>query len=594
VIILITVKHQKFLFLGEQMSNNRIVKTIGMCLGIVLFSSVLYASESGSKRVKKAQEDVKINITPWGYSQETLDKSRVQAERSKEVQSQLSGTRYRFIELTYIENEDKSKGNSQVPTRYRAVFYDYTNERTLVAEGNFDGTGQIVTHEENYQPTPNDEEFEEAVRVIQNDSAFSGLIKNQSLKTFRPMPDVTVLDGTNERLINVGISSNDSSASNEVVSVSIKNNKLFRYEEKAPPTSKAAPDACGVPDAGQPTTARNTAGQYQMTVTQGATTLWEMLIIRPSVSSGTRASGVEVRDVKYRGKSVMKRGHAPVLNVEYVGGQCGPYRDWQYQEDQFATPATGNTDPAPGIRIVASGQVATTALETGVDSGNFRGVAVYTLNGETVLVTELQAGWYRYIMEWRFDNNGTIRPRFGFGATDNSCVCFVHNHHVYWRFDMDVVNPNNNVYLVERGRKFQKPLLTETAKLKSSQLNRSLLIQNSTGDEAYRFVPNMTDGIADTYGRGDMWVLKYKGVVGGTALQNELDDGYNSVGGSGSAINMVPFLNNESIEGQDVVVWYGAHFVHSDGSNLLDPSRNGNQLLSGSHVVGPDLRPVRW
>jgi hypothetical protein len=331
-----------------------------------------------------------------------------------------------------------------------------------------------------------------------------------------------------------------------------------------------------------------------MTVTQGTSTLWEMLIIRPSVSSGTRASGIEVRDVKYRGKSVMKRGNAPVLNVEYANGECGPYRDWQYQEDQFATPATGNTDPAPGIRIVAAGQVATTALETGVDAGNFRGVAIYTQNNETVLVTELQAGWYRYIMEWRFGNDGTIRPRFGFGATDDSCVCFVHNHHVYWRFDMDIVTANNKVYQTERGRKFLKPLTTEVAKLKNFQLNRSLLIQNATGDEAYKFIPNMSDGVADNYGRGDMWVLRYKNVVGGTALQNEIDDGYNNTGGTGTAINLVPFLNNESIDNQDVVLWYGSHFVHSDGANLLNPNRDGNRILSGSHVVGPDFRPVRW
>src|ERR1044072_4982390 len=138
-----------------------------------------------------------------------------------------------------------------------------------------------------------------------------------------------------------------------------------------------------------------------MTVTDCATTLWEMLIIRPSASSGTRKSGIEVRDVKYKGKSVLKRGHVPILNVQYTPATCGPYRDWQWQEDRFATPDTGNTDPAPGVRILADGQVATTVLQTGVDTGNFQGVAIYKQNNgygtEVVLITELQAGWYRYI-----------------------------------------------------------------------------------------------------------------------------------------------------------------------------------------------------
>ena len=518
----------------------------------------------------------------------------MQVERSKIVQAELSGSKYRLLSFEFVENEDKTSVKQQMPSSYNAVFYDYTKNRTLVAQGKFDEVGQITIREEAYQPTPNDEEFEEAVRILKRDNNFVSLFKSNEIKTFRPMPDVSTPDGTNHRLVNVGVMGVDSSSRNEVVSVDMLRQLVIRYAENAPPQSKATPEACGIPDAGQATTNRGVAGQYDMIVSQNGSPLWEMRIIRPSASSGTRASGIEVQNVKYLGKMVMKRGHAPVLNVEYPNGACGPYRDWQYQEDQFATPAAGNTDPAPGIRIVATGQVATTALETGIDSGNFRGVAVYTQNNETVLVTELQAGWYRYIMEWRFANDGVIRPRFGFGATDDSCVCSVHNHHVYWRFDMDIVNAENNVFQIERGRKFLRPLTIESAKTRSYQLNRSLLVQNASGNEAYMLVPNITDGVADNYGRGDMWVTKYKNVVGGTAFQNELDDGYNSVSGSGTAINMTPFLNNESIVGQDVVLWYGSHFIHSDGANLLDPNRNGNFVLSGAHVVGPDLRPVRW
>ena len=321
-----------------------------------------------------------------------------------------------------------------------------------------------------------------------------------------------------------------------------------------------------------------------------------MLVIRPVASSGTNASGVEVRDVRYRGKMVLKRGHVPILNVQYTGGQCGPYRDWEDQEDAFQAPAAGATDPAPGIRLLAPGQIATTALESGNDTGNFNGVAVYTQNNETVMVSEMAAGWYRYIMEWRFDNDGTIRPRYGFGATNNSCVCFVHNHHAYWRFDFDIVNPNNNIFQVERGRKFITPITTETRLLRNYQTNRSLLIQNGSGNEAYLLVPNLTDGVADTFGKSDFWILRYKNVFQGTPVQNEIDDGVTCVtcGGLSGAIQIDPYLNGESLENQDLVVWYGAHFVHADGANTLNPDRTGRNILSGSHVVGPDLRPIRW
>lgn len=566
---------------------------LGLALTVVNFAG----GEVTSKRDRKAQSAVEIKVIPWGRTQAETNAAKARVEQSKEVQKYLNGVSYRLLEFKYVENEDKSQP-TQIPSRFQAVFYDYTNDRTLIAESGFDSTTAVTVTEAFYQPNPNNEEFDEAVRLLQQDARFSSLLKGETITPFHPMPPVTVLAGTNERLINVGLDAHGGETKNEVLSVGIKSGRIIRYDKGAPETSLATPDTCGIPDAGQPTSDRDTVGQYQVTVTQNNLPLWDLIVIRPAASSGTLASGIELRDVKYKGKSVLKRGHVPVLNVQYTGNQCGPYRDWQFQEGMFQAPDTGATDPAPGLRILANGQIATTSLDTGNDTGNFRGVAVYKQNNETVLVTELEAGWYRYIMEWRLANDGTIRPRFGFGATDDSCVCFVHNHNVYWRFDFDIVNPNNKVFQVERGRKFLQPITTELTRLKNLQTNRSLLIQNSTGNEAYMLVPSVLDGVADTFGRSDLWVLRYKNVSGGSPLQNELDDGYGSTVGactatSGTCINIDKFINGESVVDQDIVVWYGAHFVHSDGANLLDPNRSPT-ILSNSHVVGPDIRPVRW
>jgi hypothetical protein len=558
-----------------------------------LFSVAVSAGEKTPKRAKKSQEAVKIIVTPWGPSPIETDAAKLRAEQSEAVQSLLKGVKYRLIEFGFLENEDKSSVR-QPPTRFRAIFYDYTNDKTIVAESDFAAKTPVTVHEEYYQPTPNDEEFEEAVKILQKEADFSEGLKSGALKVFRPMPDISILDGTIERLVNVGIDARNDTGRNEVVSVSIKRGSVIRYDSRAPNSSRATPDACGIASAGQTTTSNGTAGQATLTVMQGQTTLWEMLVVRPSASSGTRKSGIEVRDVKYKGKSVLKRGHVPVLNVQYPGGQCGPYRDWQWQEDMFQTPASGNNDVAPGIRILPAGQIATTALDGGSDTGNFRGVAIYTQDNDTVLVSELQAGWYRYIMEWRFGNDGVIRPRYGFGATDNSCVCFVHHHHAYWRFDFDIVQPNNKVFQVERGRKFAKPIPTEMFANKNIQTNRGLIIQNSNGDEAYELIPNISDGNVDTFGGHDLWVLRYKNVVGGTALQNEIDDGFNQTTSQNSFIQIDPFVNGESVVDQDVVVWYGGHFLHNDGGNArINPDRSGF-IITGEHVVGPDIRPVRW
>ena len=574
---------------------NRILSGLG--LGLML-TSIGFAggTENAPKKEKRAQQKVEIKVTPWGPSQADVDQAKARVERSPTMQKELAGTKYRILGFNYLETEDKSRP-TQAPTRFQITFYDYTNDRTLIADAGFDAGAPVSVRQAYFQPNPTDEEFEEAVRMLERDPNFAAQFKGGTLRAFRPMPPVTVLDGTTERMVNVGLeAAGGDTSQNEVVSVRIVDGEVIRYEKRAPETSRAAPDACGIPAANQQTSSQGTAGQYQMTVTQGATTLWNMLVIRPSASSGTAASGIEIRDVKYKGKSVLKRGHVPVLNVEYGGGQCGPYRDWQYQEDQFDAPAAGATDPASGIRVLAAGQTAKTALDNGTDTGNFRGVAIYTQDAgygqEVVMVTELQAGWYRYIMEWRFAPDGTIRPRYGFGATNNNCVCFVHNHHAYWRFDFDIVGSNNKVFQVERGRKFLQPILTETFRNKNLQTNRSLLIQNSAGDEAYTLVPSKTDGVADAFGAHDMWVLRYKSVAGGTAVQNEIDDGRVCCG-SIQNINIDPWINNESVLNQDVVVWYGTHFIHADGANLLDPNRSPT-VLTNSHVVGPDLRPVRW
>ena len=598
---------------------------LAIVTGLMLAGMITFSSEAKEKsKNTKRQKKVTITVTPVGPSQEEMDRVSDAVTKNAEVQKYLQGTRSSLLSFELVEPDVKNEKAAKPPTRFIATFYDYTNNRSVIAEGNFSDLSTLGVSESNYQPLPTGEEFEEAVRILEGDETFGPRLRDKTLAAYRAMPPVLEPPDKTTRVartIHVGLAArgtNDKSL-HEVVGVNMITQKVVRYEKGAPPTCTASPQACGVPDANQSTTPRNTAGQYQLTVSQGQTTLWEMLVVRPSVSSGTRASGIEVRDVKYKGKMVMKRGHTPVLNVLYDGNFCGPYRDWIYEEGQFQTPA-GSTDPAPGIRISPS--QATTALDTGNDSGNFRGVAIYpydngtptnTADDETVLVTEMEAGWYRYIMEWRFANDGTIRPRYGFGATDNSCVCARHLHHVYWRFDMDVAGTNNKVYQTEIPKRLAdrvgwQQITTETKRNRNYPTKRNFIIQNASGPESYVLTPNITDGIRggvdDAYASGDLWFLRYKSVVGGTALQNELDDGYNSTGGTctfsggntsgGSCIHIDSFANSEDLNGQDVVVWYGAHFIHFDGNNLLSPDRSGLNVISGSHVVGPDLRPMSW
>jgi Cu2+-containing amine oxidase len=190
----------------------------------------------------------------------------------------------------------------------------------------------------------------------------------------------------------------------------------------------------------------------------------------------------------------------------------------------------------------------------------------------------MEAGWYRYIQEWRLHKDGTIRPRFKFTAVSNSCVCNVHTHHCYWRLDFDIRTPGNN--LVEEYN--NPPLIPNTnwhKKVYEIKRNRDYgrlrkwRVRNTESGEIYEVIPGPTDGIADPYGRGDLWVLRYR--------STELDDGGSGVG---TAADIDKFVNGEPVENQDVVVWYGAHFRH-------DVHEQG---VGECHEVGPTLRLIHW
>jgi hypothetical protein len=493
-----------------------------------------------------------------------------------------------------IESDSKSASQNP-PTRFLATFYDYTNNRTVRAEGSFDSPGAVKISTSDDQAVPSEEEFQAALEILGRDQIFGSALRAGELNTYPPMPPVLYPDKSGrrvERTIYVGVRPSGSSGfSNEVVGVNMIRQTVIRYKSGAPPTSRATVDDCGVPSAGQSTTANGTAGQYQFTVIDtGGFEVWSFLAIRPSASSGATGerSGIELRDVKYRGKSVLKRIHTPILNVKYDNDACGPFRDWQYQEGMFQATGTDVPGTNGGVRDCGA-NIATTALETGNDTGNFKGIAFYRENNELVLVSEMNAGWYRYIVEYRLADDGAIRPRYGYGATINSCVCLDHHHHVYWRMDFDIGTGGNSITL---GSASGRSLSQETKMWRfanARQLN--FLISNVATGDAYMLRPNNNDGTAydgsaSPYGRGDVWLLQYKSSGGSPT---EIDDP-----NTNSQANIDPWVNGESIANQDIVIWYGGHFDHLQTSSFSESIFNRPHILKGDHVQGPDLIPYRW
>ena len=526
-------------------------------------------------KVNKPDGALALKITSFGITAETANSLARTVGKHRSVQVFLRGTRSRLLTFELLDApESETKPPRATPQdRFRATFFDYTNNRTIFADGSFAKPGAVDVSKSNLQPRPTPEEFDDAVRIVMEDRELGQALRSQQLRPYRPMPPLIgeeLADGTIERVVAVGLLPAEGGKGHEIVGVNLIRSELVRFEKtprgRAPLTSAAHNPICGLPDAGQ---------------------AWKFLAVRPTASSGTNGSGVELRFVDYKGKRVLYRAHVPILNVKYdpipgrPQGACGPYRDWQNQEGMIQ--AVG-TDPAPGFRLCSA--PATTILDTGSDTGNFLGVAIFVQGQEVVLVSEMEAGWYRYVSEWRFHTDGTIRPRFGFSAVQSSCVCTTHHHHAYWRLDFDLRTAGNNLV-----REFNDPPLFGSSKWhdknyeirrpRDPSRKRKWRVENKATGEAYDIIPGHDDGVSTAepdspFGRGDVWIVRYHG--------GEIDDGVAAVGPPYEA-DIARFVNGEAINGQDVVVWYGAHFTHDVQAE--PPGGHG-------HRVGPDLKLVKW
>jgi len=532
--------------------------------------------------------DPQIDIERFGPGPEVIDEVSQTVLDHPSVREYLSGTRHRLLSVRLLEPAVEGKPDEPVPPdRYRATIYDYTNNRVVLATGSLDDIqGSLEVSEAGHQPLPTKEEFDEAVEVLLEDEDLGPAIREERLVPYRPMPplvEAELPDGRVERTLAVGLLPRERGAGHEIVGANMIHRTASRFQEGAPALARARAQTCGLPNANQAATPRGLAGQFQVTVpASDGSPLWSFLVIRPSASSGTNASGVELQNVRYRGKLVLFWAHAPILNVRYDGNACGPFRDWLFEESWIQA---DGTNVAPGIR--RSQAPAQTILESGSDSGNFRGVAIYRQGRETVLVSELQAGWYRYVSRWRFHDDGTIRPRFGFSAVEDSCVCNIHHHHVYWRFDFDIGTDVNNEV-----REFNSPPILppdtwhtfqfEARRLRRPDLSRRWQVRNTQTGDAYDLIPGANDGIADAFAPRDFWVLRFN--------DNQVDDGISAapsqagLSQANAPADIGRFINGESVFNQDVVVWYAAHFTH----DLHE--ENGDT----GHIVGPALRPVQW
>jgi len=411
---------------------------------------------------------------------------------------------------------------------------------------------------------------------------------------FPAMPSVIAQplpDGRTERVIPLIIHPNGRQDTHELIGVNLGNEQVTQalaWREARPEIfNRLVHPAASLPLAPAPAVVDYQHFWFSVYDVLTGKLLWKMLVTRPPASSGTNGSGLELRYVDFQGKRVLYQAHVPILDVLY-DGNIQEYRDWETSEAGFnavGTPfqdANGNNLPS-FLHCSAPPQ---TVFETGSD-GPFRGIAFYENPDDSwTLSTMMQAGWYRYYMAYTFYTNGTIRPRIGFTTNGSNPYAGVkHVHHAYFRFDFDIGNYLNDLVEMQQYHISIDPIthlphfqivevpITFETKLYRQFFTLAYIVREKGTNQGYRIMKGTDDGTAqnDAYGAGDIWVLRYR--------STEIDDHVKALTKPSKA-QLDNFVNHESVDGTDVVLWYAVHFTH-------DP-----HMTHGEKDFGPNLYPL--
>jgi hypothetical protein len=267
----------------------------------------------------------------------------------------------------------------------------------------------------------------------------------------------------------------------------------------------------------------------------------------------------------------------PVLNVEYDAGGCGCYRDWQYSEvnqvaDGVVAGVNCYAESTPGFVS------ATCETGTGGTPGSFRGVAVEDYGTELVLTAHMSAGWYRYRMKWHFYTDGRIWPEYSYAAATATCTAEAHRHHAYWRFDFDLDDTPTDDVISEHGLNRDPVLFTSEADRTwgAPADEISWRVTDTASGAGWDLIPSTEDLKlpVDPFSKTDALVLRYKAA--------EIDDGIGIGSGCAFVYDQQNWVNNESLQNQDVVLWYRSSALHTAGNPFE------------CDIVGPTLRPFGY
>ena len=458
---------------------------------------------------------------------------------------------------------------------FEASVFDPATNRAVAVRGHLDRPENLEVSASAYRPNPSRAELRGAAALLRRQDRFPD---GDDVVIYAPMPPLADLHHATGRPPAARPSASTTRAAARGTTSSRSTPRPDGVDWAPEGVDAPTDDDCEahLPEGVESMPDPGGRAKVRVRVLRGGVELWNLIVVRPRDSEPQalgKGSGVELRKVHHRGRSVLSRAHVPILNVLYDDGVT--YRDWQNQETPFQ--AAGSDPVGPGFRLCSAPPA--TILDSGDDAGTFQGVAFHYADGELRIVSEVQAGWYRYVSEWRLRDDGVIKPRFGFAGTRNPRTCMRHQHHVYWRLDFDIDGAKSEVVEqfgpIGAGEPGWQPIVRET-KRKRGPDARSWRVRDTSSGRGYQLVPGPSDGTADAYGVADLWLLRYG--------KDQYDDGVSVVDGSpaDTQVRLDKHLTGQRIDGKDLVVWYAGHFMHDEHA----PSSHQG------HIVGPDLIPL--
>ena len=249
---------------------------------------------------------------------------------------------------------------------------------------------------------------------------------------------------------------------------------------------------------------------------------------------GGRLDGLSLTKVKYKGVDILARASLPVMTVFYDNDVCGPYAD---RLGGDLTPIDwANNDIVVLREFTQSGRQ---WLEIGVQ--------------DTI-------GNYVIYQSWYLSADGIIDGHiFSKGLQCN----IDHIHYPYWRMDFDLAGTENDQLRKFVGSEWQTVSTESDDNVTSANSHRWQVRDTVTGDSVS--IEFGSAGWSSVDGTVDPIDSFENNLIFGRRFKSSEDTGWTY-----GPHSEVPYKDGESIDSEDIVVWYKGYMPHlaSEGQDL--------------------------